>query len=162
MRAAVFHELGKPLQIETVSKPQAGRGEIVHRLAHFAPLSAVLVNPLVPVPADKTRQVFQRLAAPWLTAPDVEDAKVQHDVLANDGLSAETRNDLEAPATALISTIADVLAALRADPRTQTARLSGAGPTCFALTATVTEAQSLAADLVRRQPTWWVRATQLR
>lgn len=29
MRAAVFHELGKPLQIETVAKPQAGRGEIV-------------------------------------------------------------------------------------------------------------------------------------
>jgi (R,R)-butanediol dehydrogenase/meso-butanediol dehydrogenase/diacetyl reductase len=29
MRAAVFHELGKPLQIETVSKPQAGPGEIV-------------------------------------------------------------------------------------------------------------------------------------
>jgi 2-desacetyl-2-hydroxyethyl bacteriochlorophyllide A dehydrogenase len=29
MRAAVFHELGKPLQIETVERPQAGRGEIV-------------------------------------------------------------------------------------------------------------------------------------
>ena len=29
MRAAVFHELGKPLQIENVAKPQAGRGEIV-------------------------------------------------------------------------------------------------------------------------------------
>ena len=29
MRAAVFHELGKPLQIETVAKPQAGPGEIV-------------------------------------------------------------------------------------------------------------------------------------
>ncbi len=29
MRAAVFHGLGKPLQIETVAKPQAARGEIV-------------------------------------------------------------------------------------------------------------------------------------
>ncbi|HLH51813.1 MAG TPA: zinc-binding dehydrogenase [Roseiarcus sp.] len=29
MRAAVFRELGKPLQIETVAKPQAGPGEIV-------------------------------------------------------------------------------------------------------------------------------------
>ena len=29
MRAAVFHELGKPLSIENVAKPQAGRGEIV-------------------------------------------------------------------------------------------------------------------------------------
>jgi (R,R)-butanediol dehydrogenase/meso-butanediol dehydrogenase/diacetyl reductase len=29
MKAAVFHELGKPLQIEDVAKPQAGRGEIV-------------------------------------------------------------------------------------------------------------------------------------
>jgi 2-desacetyl-2-hydroxyethyl bacteriochlorophyllide A dehydrogenase len=29
MKAAVFHELGKPLQIETVAKPQAGPGEIV-------------------------------------------------------------------------------------------------------------------------------------
>ena len=29
MRAAVFHELGKPLAVETVDKPQAGPGEIV-------------------------------------------------------------------------------------------------------------------------------------
>ena len=29
MRAAVFHELGKPLRVETVDKPQAGPGEIV-------------------------------------------------------------------------------------------------------------------------------------
>ena len=29
MKAAVFHELGKPLRVETVDKPKAGRGEIV-------------------------------------------------------------------------------------------------------------------------------------
>jgi (R,R)-butanediol dehydrogenase/meso-butanediol dehydrogenase/diacetyl reductase len=29
MKAAVFHELGKPLRVETVDKPQAGPGEIV-------------------------------------------------------------------------------------------------------------------------------------
>ncbi len=29
MKAAVFHELGKPLAVETVAKPQAGKGEIV-------------------------------------------------------------------------------------------------------------------------------------
>lgn len=29
MKAAVFHELGKPLQLETVPKPQAGRNQIV-------------------------------------------------------------------------------------------------------------------------------------
>jgi len=29
MRAAIFHELGKPLRVETVDKPQAGPGEIV-------------------------------------------------------------------------------------------------------------------------------------
>ena len=29
MKAAVFHELGKPLRVETVDKPKAGRGEIL-------------------------------------------------------------------------------------------------------------------------------------
>ena len=29
MKAAVFHELGKPLAVENVAKPQAGPGEIV-------------------------------------------------------------------------------------------------------------------------------------
>jgi D-arabinose 1-dehydrogenase-like Zn-dependent alcohol dehydrogenase len=29
MKAAVFHELGQPLAIENVAKPQAGPGEIV-------------------------------------------------------------------------------------------------------------------------------------
>src|SRR5260370_7268835 len=29
MKAAVFHELGKPLAVETVAEPKAGRGEIV-------------------------------------------------------------------------------------------------------------------------------------
>ena len=34
MKAAVFHELGKPLRVETVDKPQAGPGEIVLKV-HF-------------------------------------------------------------------------------------------------------------------------------
>ena len=138
-----------------------GRGETLGAVPNFAPLHAVLVNPHVPVPADKTRQVFRRLAAAPLAEVTPEgfagsstaDGWMEH---IRDG-----RNDLEAPATAVIPAIAGVLAVVRADRRTQLARLSGAGPTCFALTATSDDAQGLAADLAARHPVWWIRATQL-
>jgi 4-diphosphocytidyl-2-C-methyl-D-erythritol kinase len=41
------------------------------------------------------------------------------------------------------------------------ARLSGAGPTCFALFDARQTAEVAAAALTERQPDWWIRATRL-
>ena len=70
-------------------------------------------------------------------------------------------NDLEAPACAIVPAIADVLAAAKADGLAPIVRLSGAGPTCYALTASPQDARILADSLTVRHPTWWVRATLL-
>jgi 4-diphosphocytidyl-2-C-methyl-D-erythritol kinase len=41
------------------------------------------------------------------------------------------------------------------------ARLSGSGPTCFALFREETEAEAAAAELRAEHPDWWVAATML-
>lgn len=162
-----------------VSSHMTGRGETVKQIHLFPSLPAVLINPQVLVPEDKTRQVFARLEAPPLDQALLQQKPVTldaaqswqhlgHGCLGEAGEAQlwrqhilDSRNDLEAPATAIIPAIAGVLAAARADKRTVVARLSGAGPTCFALTATLEDAFALAADLAAQHPSWWVRATQL-
>ena len=70
-------------------------------------------------------------------------------------------NDLEAPAARLVPEIREVLAALLALDGPRLARLSGSGPTCFALFATEAEAGSAGARLAAEFPHWWVAASAL-
>lgn len=72
------------------------------------------------------------------------------------------RNDLEAPALRLVPAIGAVLAALRAQPETQLARMSGSGATCFALFDTIADRDAAAARLAKDAPGWWQLATRLR
>jgi 4-diphosphocytidyl-2-C-methyl-D-erythritol kinase len=71
----------------------------------------------------------------------------------------EGRNDLEAPAIALVPQIETVLAWLAVQPGTEFVRMSGSGATCFALFET-DEARDAATERVPRE--WWRLATQLR
>jgi 4-diphosphocytidyl-2-C-methyl-D-erythritol kinase len=71
------------------------------------------------------------------------------------------RNDLAAPAIALVPEIDDVLAVLRAQ-LPLIARMSGSGATCFALFASDAERDAAAGRIADDQPDWWVLATQLR
>jgi 4-diphosphocytidyl-2-C-methyl-D-erythritol kinase len=75
-----------------------------------------------------------------------------------DFLSA-CRNDLEAPAISLQPLVAKALAALRGQPETLLARMSGSGATCFALCADAAQAAALAKRIAGREPGWWVRNT---
>ncbi len=155
---AIAAQLGSDVPACVESRPcrMTGRGETLTAIDGFAAIAAVLVNPQVPVPAGKTRQVFQRLAAapigsraattsiPWTAAQAVAGS-----------------NDLEPPAKAVMPAIATVLDALTRDPLPSAARLSGAGPTCFALTATMDDAYAVAKRISQQHPSWWVRATTL-
>ena len=164
---AIASQLGSDVPVCFRNQPcrMLGRGDVLTPISAFPKLSAVLVNPCVAVPADKTRQVFGYLAAEAIGAEDDERgvsviAPVASSAL-EDWLALITagRNDLEAPARRVVPAIGAVLAALNAHPLTVIARLSGAGPTCFALTRTDADAETVAQSVAALNPTWWVRAT---
>ena len=70
-------------------------------------------------------------------------------------------NDLEGPAARLVTKIREVLATLLTLPGARIARLSGSGPTCFALFARYDEAERAAASLAKSHPDWWIAASGL-
>lgn len=142
-----------------------GTGADLQALATpLLPLDAVLVNPSEAVPPDKTARVFRALAAPPLTAssnaPSIALPPVP-DRAALLAMMLRMGNDLETPATAVIPEIDQVLSALEACPGAMLARLSGAGPTCFAIFDDAATARSAAATLQAAHPSWWVVPTVL-
>ncbi len=143
-----------------------GYGEEIAPLDEpLPPLAVVLANPRVPVPADKTAQVFRWLAAPPL-ASGAKEARPRPPRLRNQGdliaFMHAHGNALEAPARKIVPAIGDVLAALAELPGAEVTRLSGAGPTCFAAFADDDAARAAAARLADLRPGWWVRATRVR
>lgn len=105
-------------------------------------LALLLVNPGVACP---TGPVF----AHW--------DGIDRGALAPGGLAAALagRNDLEAPARALVPEIDAVLAWLRRLPGARLVRMSGSGATCFALFDTLPALPPL-------PPHWWSLSTRLR
>lgn len=154
---AIALRLGADVPVCLVNRPawMTGIGESIRTLNEPLPrLDAVLVNPRVAVPDDKTARVFRALgAAPlgadgeWTAPPPA--LRTREDVLA----LVEGGNDLENAATSVVPQIADVLAALRAMPGCRVAAMSGAGPTCFGI---FNDVHAAAATLAARQPKWWI------
>lgn len=122
-------------------------------------LYAVIANPRVPVPADKTAQVYRALRAPPLAAnagralPDFAHGVFDYAVSGG--------NALQPAALEIVPEIAGVLDELAALPGAKLTRMSGGGPTCFALFDTADAAKQAAAELITRRPAWWVAASKL-
>ncbi len=163
---AIAAGLGADVPVCLADQPawMTGIGEILVELAACPPVPAVLVNPRVPVPADKTRQVFQRLGAGPLSSMASRASTPGPFTTVEDVLShvVSTGNDLEPPARSVVPEIGCVLDALIQTGGCRAARLSGGGPTCFGLYGTETEARDAAAELTEAAPEWWVIATTLR
>jgi 4-diphosphocytidyl-2-C-methyl-D-erythritol kinase len=70
-------------------------------------------------------------------------------------------NDLEKSACRLLPVINDILEMLNALPGTALARLSGSGPTCFALFHDQTSAEFAAEKIREEHPDWWSHAVWL-
>jgi 4-diphosphocytidyl-2-C-methyl-D-erythritol kinase len=136
-----------------------GIGERLHRLGALPPIPALLINPLLPL---ATRDVFRELGAAPLAQADGPPAMPHFETIAEllDYAQA-SRNDLEPPALRLLPEIAEVLAALSAAPGALLCRLSGSGPTCFALFAEMKEAEAAAATIAAGHPHWWVQPVRL-
>jgi 4-diphosphocytidyl-2-C-methyl-D-erythritol kinase len=75
-------------------------------------------------------------------------------------IARQGRNDLEAPAIALVPQIAVVLAAL--GEGSTLARMSGSGATCFALYADSEARDAAAQRIAGDHPEWWQMTGKLR
>ena len=148
-----------PVCFENRSAWMTGIGDRVQPLDALPKLAAVLVNPLHPMPADKTAQVFRTLKARPVTA-ETSRRKPGPFASAEELLifMAEHGNALEASACAIAPVIADVKRALSETAGCQYAGVSGGGPTCFGVFA---DAIKAAADLQRTHTRWWVHTAVL-
>lgn len=135
-----------------------GIGEQVEPVAELPALPSVLVNPRIAV---ETPSVFATLEnrdnGPLASMPG--DGFAAPDALAG-WLTADTRNDLAAPARSLVPAIDTVLGALETSGAL-VARMSGSGATCFGLFATREQAWGAAETMARARPDWWIRPTVL-
>ena len=136
-----------------------GRGEKLSPAPAMPPLPAVLVNPGVPSPTGPVYRAYDASGAPGRA--DRPEPPPLRTVRAAAEWLARCRNDLEAPALQLEPRIGEALDALRAEPESLMVRMSGSGATCFALTNTRAEAETLAGRLLAAHPTWWVKACTL-
>lgn len=149
-----------------------GIGDVVHQCADLPLLYAVLVNPLQPMPADKTAQVFRTLNAPKLTASStVAPMTAAHTASPPTGSFAsaqlllkfmkETGNHLEPASLKVSPVIAEIKSALTQTPGCLYAAVSGGGPTCFAIFEDAGTASSAASTLSSAHPTWWIKHSRL-
>jgi 4-diphosphocytidyl-2-C-methyl-D-erythritol kinase len=156
----IARTLGADVPVCLAATPayMTGAGETFASLT--APtLAAVLVNPLTPL---ATPDVYRRFDALKLGAA-FRETPPPHWPNAAAALAAirSIGNDLAAPARALQPAIARAEQALRADPRTLHAAMSGSGATVFALTETQADAEALADAIQTQYPDWWVADTVL-
>lgn len=122
-----------------------GRGDRLQFTDYgFGGAPLLLVNPGVRL---STRSVFER----W----DGVDAGPLGDPRLG-------RNDLEAPARALVPEIGDVLDALASAGTAGIVRMSGSGATCFALFGEMRDRDETSRRIGASHPHWWRLATRLR
>jgi 4-diphosphocytidyl-2-C-methyl-D-erythritol kinase len=155
--AAIAVTLGSDVNVCLKSKPSlmTGRGEKVAPVRGFPACAVLLANPRQPL---ATAPVYAALrAAPLRTPPaPVEAPDFGNDLEALVAYLLPRGNDLERPASGIVPKIREVLAALSGLTGARIARLSGSGPTCFALFATYDEAKRGAAELSSSHPSWWI------
>jgi 4-diphosphocytidyl-2-C-methyl-D-erythritol kinase len=161
--AELARYLGSDVSVCLKSRPAliSGRGENVEPVAGFPSCGVLLANPGRPL---ATEAVYAALGAEPLAPPPrprSERLDFHDDFEALLAYVTPRSNDLERPAAQLVPEIRDVLAALLALDGVLLARLSGSGPTCFALFASESDATHAGARLVAEFPKWWIAASAL-
>ena len=149
-----------PLCLRSAPAIAEGRGERLSPAPDLPELHAVLVNPGRPCATGAVYAAFDGGgSARSVDLPDLPGAFESAGELA--AFLALTRNDLERPAVLVQPAAGEVLARLHAASQTLMARMSGSGATSFALVEGEMEAESLAADVARETPAWWVTPCRL-
>jgi 4-diphosphocytidyl-2-C-methyl-D-erythritol kinase len=156
--------LGSDVSVCMNSRPALifGRGEIVEPVAGFPSCAVLLANPGLPLATEAVYAALGAQAFAGRRRAHAETLDFNGDFEALLAYIAPLGNDLEAPAAQLMPEIRDVLAALRALDGARLARLSGSGPTCFALFASKNDAARAGARLATECPDWWIAVATLR
>ena len=140
-----------PVCLESRARFMRGIGEKLSPPLTLPPLPAVLVNPGVPL---STREVFAKFALAPGAAESRDDVPADSDALID--YLVRQSNDLTPAAIVCVPVIATVLDALRALPGVRLARMSGSGPTCFALFGSREEAEAASQRLKAAHLSWWI------
>jgi 4-diphosphocytidyl-2-C-methyl-D-erythritol kinase len=159
---ALAPTLGSDVSVCLASRPAliGGRGEHVEPINDFPHCGVLLANPGVPLATDTVYAALQAEALREAPQPAAGPPKLSgFDDLIDYMLPRG--NDLEPGAARLVPKIEEVLAALVTLPGARIARLSGSGPTCFALFATEDEAKLACTILSAQRPDWWIAASTL-
>jgi 4-diphosphocytidyl-2-C-methyl-D-erythritol kinase len=138
---------GRPLRAR-------GIGEQIDMLDTMPAFALVLANPLKAV---STPDIFRRLT--HKDHPPIDEPPANGDREAWIRFLAGQRNDLEAPARALLPGIAEISDMLRT-AGARLVRMSGSGATCFGLFDDRAHADAAERQLARLRPDWYFQATE--
>ena len=133
-----------------------GIGEQIEAAPDLPETAVLLVNPSV---ALATPKVFVARQGAFSAPARFAERPANAARLA--ALLAERRNDLTDAALALCPAIATVLERLVRLEGALIARMSGSGATCFALFASLEEAQAAGQRLRAERGEWWIAAARL-
>lgn len=156
-----------PACVLSVPVMMEGQGERVRRVDGLGVLHGVLVNPGVACPTGPVFRELDRMGTWSDVAP--EDGAYRFAPCTLRGCETggallervvAGRNDLEAPAMALVPVIADVLAACRG-AGARVARVSGSGASVLALWEDRAGAEAGARAVQAARADWWVRVSDL-
>jgi 4-diphosphocytidyl-2-C-methyl-D-erythritol kinase len=144
-----------PVCLDPRSRIMRGIGEVLSEPLDLPRFPAMLVNPGV---ALATRDVFGNFATQKV-GRGLVDVPAGFDALIE--FLGQQKNDLTDAAVACVPAIGEVLDRLRASPGNRLVRMSGSGPTCFALFSSSDEATAAAKRLHSEHENWWVCATTI-
>ena len=151
----VAAEIGSDVPACLVSRTLVGtgRGEELdlRDIAGLAGTPLLLVNPGRGL---STAAVFRA----W----DQQDRGALHVGDERQQVLSQGRNDLQAPAIALVPEIADILTELVKTDGLLLARMSGSGATCFALFRDEVALARAAGTLQGTHPNWWIMTSRVR
>ena len=138
-----------------------GQGEIIRPLVGIPKLFAVLVNCRYPCSTARVFREFDQMNRLAKCRKVVFPDSFSDSMHLIDWLSENTANDLVEAATEVVPEINEVFQAMNSFTGLRLVRLSGSGVTCFGLCDSIATAQSIASEITKFHPDWWVRATQL-
>ncbi|WP_439598389.1 4-(cytidine 5'-diphospho)-2-C-methyl-D-erythritol kinase [Falsiroseomonas sp.] len=141
--------LGADVPVCVTGRParMQGVGEVLSAVPALPPCGLLLANPRLPLATPAVFRARQGGFSPEAVLPGSwADAAALADWLRPLG------NDLQAAAIGLCPPVAEVLAAIEAQPGCLLARMSGSGATCFGIFGTPAQAGAAAAGLPGG---WW-------
>lgn len=162
MAAALETGADIPVCLEAQARVMRGIGETLDPPLSLPKMPAVLVNPGVSVATPAVFKALGLAKGETFSAPLRGAVPQDQDMGALISWLSANRNDLEAPAIAVLPKTRSVLNALELTTDCLLARMSGSGATVFGLYPDFDAAENAAAAITAQHPHWWVRAAWLR